>query len=144
MSYRSALNVPQTNSGNVGAVVTGANPATAITLTTGVGAIIDTITLGEGLWLLQASALLEYASSASVTRSNFYIYSPGDTYLEFTEGVQTTTLTVNMGVARSVAIKLAVPTVITFSVTSTFSAGSVLIDNPAITSTQYLVATKLA
>ena len=144
MSYRSALNVPQTNSGNVGAVVTGANPATALTLTTGVGAIIDTITLGEGLWLLQASALLKYETNASVTRSNFYITTTGNTYLEFTEGVQITTLSVNIGVTRSVAIKVAASTVISFSVTSTFNAGSVSIDNPAITGGQYLVATKLA
>lgn len=148
MSYRSALSNPLTASGSVGTVVTGANPSAPLTLANGVEATIDSITLGEGVWLLQTSALLEYASSATVVRSNFFVKSVvgvvTTTYLEFTEGVQTTTLTVNIGVARSVVINLSVPTVLSFSVNSAFSVGSVFVDNPLTSSTQYLVATKIA
>ena len=133
-----------TNINTTGDIEYGGDANDNITLATGINATIDTITLGEGLWLLQASALLKYETNASVTRSNFYITTTGNTYLEFTEGVQITTLSVNIGVTRSVAIKVAASTVISFSVTSTFNAGSVSIDNPAITGGQYLVATKLA
>jgi len=143
MSYRSVLSNPLTASGSVGTVVTGANPATAISLTTTVSAPIDSVNLSEGVWSVQVSALAVLAGATASTL-NFSLATGATVYFITSVVEQTSTLTANLASSHSVIISLSAPAVVTLSAIATFSAGTVSIDNPSTTSTQYLVATKLA
>ena len=146
MSYRSALNNPSANSGNVGVVLNGLNLNNNIALTTGVQKQIDTITLGEGVWSVQCSCNFEVSASASILISQYFINEVGEAaLLEFTEaGGLTTTVETNIGVTRSVIVKLSASTVLNFSTTTSFTAGTATIAKPSIVGNQYLTATKLA
>jgi hypothetical protein len=146
MSYRSALNSQSANAGNIGVVQYGLNLNNNIALTTGVQKQIDTITLGEGLWSIQCSCNLEVSESASILISQYFINEVGEAaLLEFTEaGALTTTVATNIGVSRSVIVKLSASTVLDFSTTTSFTAGTATIAKPSIVGNQYLTATKLA
>ena len=69
MSYRSALGNPSTSSGNVGQVASGDNyyPPGGLPLTSGVPAVVDTVTISAGVWNINTAYLALPNSSANTT-----------------------------------------------------------------------------
>jgi len=158
MSFRSALNTPRTNSGDVGLVKYGlSNPATVAVASGGsLTNVIDTITLGAGLWSVRVMAKVNLAIGAIVTISNFNLTSlNGATTIyhsSSTEILDVPALAVadTVEVSRSVVIKLDVPTTLTLSATAIYSGGTLSVARPPLNNTlvggvgEYLTATKMA
>lgn len=156
MSFRSALVKPSQNSGRVGEQLFGvSNPATvAVTSGGSTSNVIDTITLGPGLWSIREMGAINLAVGAIVTICNFQLTAPGSiSYIKTTEVLDVPALTAAdiVQVTRDVVVKLDVETTLTLSATALYSpAASLSISRPPLNNLvvggvgQYLTATKLA
>jgi len=143
MSFRSALNAPQTNSGNVGLVKNGANPASSYTLVNNTNQIVDTITLGEGVWHVEVSYEATFSTAVISSQLLVTLTTPAGTI--YSDGrILAQTLTGGRNFGFSAMAVLSAPTTITLNISAGFSSGSIIIDNPGTVSTQYITATKLA
>jgi len=158
MSFRSALNTPRTNSGDVGLVKYGlSNPATVAVASGGsLTNVIDTITLGAGLWSVREMAVINLGLGAVISICNFQLTSVnGVTTIsnsKTTEVFEVPALAAAniFEVTRTVVIKLDVPTTLTLSATAIYSGGTLSVARPPLNNTlvggvgEYLTATKMA
>jgi hypothetical protein len=145
MSFRSALSAPSTQSGSIGTVLTGANPASPYTIVTATPQTLDSVSLPAGVWSIQLSEQVALTAS-TVTNLKLNLVA-GSAIVYSTALIQESAVAVTETYTFSdtATIVLSATTVVSVNVTSTFTgAGSIVIDNPVTTSTQYITATKMA
>ena len=148
MSFRSALHSPTTNSGSVGKVIYGAVPSGAFfQLTSGAAAeVIDTITLGAGVWNINTNVTAEVAINTDVQSCIQYIQAGASILAGNTLMANTVPAAVAqvLGFSSSNVITLAVPTTISLTIAANFTVSLLQIQPPATVSGKYIIATKLA
>jgi hypothetical protein len=147
MSYRSALSNPTLSSGNVGQVILSAGTAPVSLLNSGV-IVIDTITLGAGVWHITTGSSVSI-TGATMTTLKTAFSSVTITYMSATKVQQTltpnTTTTTNPYIfSDSDVITLTAPTVLNYTGYALYSGGTVIASPPDTTSQKYITATKLA
>jgi hypothetical protein len=144
MSFRSALNAPTPNSGNVGEAKTGVGANNVVVVPNGVLTPIDTITLGTGVWQVSLASELVIGAGCDVAVANFYL-SSSSTYLKYSEvGGVTFANATTLNSSRSLVVTLTAPATLSYSTNTSFSTGTFSLAKPAITGNNYITATKLA
>jgi len=151
MSYRSALNNPTTSSGNVGQIVEVIISASPVTIPSGAGGAITTITLPPGTWHIDLALYIEITGTSS--NGNLILELAGNLspFLVFTKTAfpekTTSTTSVELQIFDSLMLTVTTTTIYSYQiVNSTYTGGTMTYSNAGFGPTLLptIRATKLA